>query len=32
MRDKMAISAYIFKRVGNDPFSRPQKRAADTFS
>ena len=32
MRDKMAISAYILKRVEKDPFLRPQIRAKDTFS
>ena len=32
MRDKMAMSAYIFKRVEKDPFLRLKMRAKDTFS
>ena len=32
MCDKMAISAYIFKIVENDPFLRFQMRAKETFS
>ena len=32
MRDKMAISAYIFERVEKDPFLGPQIRTKYTFS
>ena len=32
MCDKMAISAYILKIVGNDPFLRVQMRAKEDFN
>ena len=32
MRDKMAISAYILKIVGKDPFLRLQMRAKEYFN